>query len=149
MSRLFGIALAASFLGIAGCEPGPKSEKGFRLPDGDLGKGRKAFVAHKCHTCHTVAGADLPAPGGDVGPIALGGEVRRVRTYGELVTAIINPSHSLAKGHPAENIAKDGTSKMPVFNDAMTVTQLADLVAFLQAQYRIVRDDELYTPFGP
>jgi mono/diheme cytochrome c family protein len=149
MSRLFGIALAASFLGLAGCEPGPKSEKGFRLPDGDVGRGREAFLAHKCHTCHTVAGMSLPPPSGDVGPVALGGEVRRVRTYGELVTAIINPSHSLAQGHPAEKIAKDGTSKMPVFNDAMTVTQLADLVAFLQAQYKIVRDDALYYPYLP
>jgi hypothetical protein len=31
----------------------------------------------------------------------------------------------------------------------MTVAQLADLVAFLQAQYKIVRNEELYYPYGP
>jgi len=149
MSRCLSIALTAALLALAGCDPGPKSEKGFRLPDGDAVKGKEVFVAMKCHTCHKVEGVEFPAPTGDVGPVTLGGEFLRVKTYGELVTAIINPSHSLAPGYPAEKVSKDGKSKMPVFNDTMTVTQLSNLVAFLQAQYKIKRDDDLYYPYGP
>lgn len=149
MTRYLSTFIAAVLFALIGCDPSPKSEKGFRLPDGDVEKGKEVFVAMKCHTCHKVEGVELPAPTGDVGPVTLGGEVRRVKTYGELVTAIINPSHSLAEGHPVEKVAKDGKSKMPIFNDTMTVTQLSNLVAFLQAQYKIKRDDDIYYPYGP
>ena len=57
--------------------------------------------------------------------IKLGGEVARIKTYGELVTSIINPSHKLAKGYPPEAVAsEEGQSKMKNYNDVMTVSQL-------------------------
>jgi hypothetical protein len=61
-----------------------------------------------------------------------------VKTYGELVTSIINPSHVLAPGYPKELITKDNRSAMADFNDKMTVHQLIDLVAFLQSRYELV-----------
>ena len=64
--------------------------------------------------------------------------MRQVKTYGALVTAIINPSHSLAPGYPKELITKDNQSAMANFNDTMTVRQLIDLVAFLQSRYKFV-----------
>ena len=64
--------------------------------------------------------------------IALGGEVTRIQTYGELVTSIINPSHRLAEGYPVDTVSVDGKSRMRNYNDVMTVTELTDLVMFLQ-----------------
>ena len=61
-----------------------------------------------------------------------------MKTYGELVTSIINPSHVLSPGYPKELITKNNQSAMPNFNDTMTVRQLIDLVAFLQSRYELV-----------
>jgi hypothetical protein len=136
-------------LAVAGCDAGPRSARGFRLPDGDVEKGKGTFVTLQCNTCHKVAGVELPAPDtkADV-EVTLGGEVRRVRTYGELVTSVINPSHTLARGYPKEKISKDGESRMTNFNDVMTVSQLVDLVAFLQSAYQIKVDDSMYYPYA-
>src|SRR5215475_2145201 len=83
----------------------PRSSAGFRLPEGDVERGKAAFIELKCYTCHTVSGIDLALRGKEYAylrSVVLGGETRRVRTYGELVTSIINPSHSLALGYPRE-----------------------------------------------
>jgi mono/diheme cytochrome c family protein len=120
---------------------GPKSGAGLRLPDGDVERGKAAFLELKCNTCHTVAGTEMPVPSKDyayVRVVVLGGEVRQVKTYGALVTSIINPSHSLAPGYPKELITKGNESAMANFNDKMTVRQLIDLVAFLQSRYEFV-----------
>jgi len=126
---------------LASACSGPKSGAGLRLPDGDVERGKAAFLELKCNTCHTVAGTEMPAPGKDyayVRVVVLGGEVRQVKTYGALVTSIINPSHSLAPGYPKELITKNNQSAMTNFNDSMTVRQLIDLVAFLQSRYEFV-----------
>ena len=68
--------------------------------------------------------------------IVLGGEVTMIRTYGELVTSVINPSHGLAPGFKKEQIKGGKLSPMPEFNDVMTVRQMIDLVAFLQSRYK-------------
>ena len=134
----WGLVLLAIL--TAACN-GPKSGAGLRLPDGDVQRGKAAFLELKCNTCHTVAGTEIPSPSKDytyVRAVVLGGEVRQVKTYGALVTSIINPSHSLAPGYPKELITKDNQSAMPNFNDTMTVRQLIDLVAFLQSRYELV-----------
>ena len=61
----------------------------------------------------------------------------QVKTYGQLVTSIINPSHKLIKRYPIDEISGGGQSLMPIMNEFMTVRQLIDLVAFLQDQYEI------------
>lgn len=134
------------FAGLVGCDTGPKSPRGFRLPDGDAEKGKAAFVALQCHTCHKVEGVvDLPPP--KAFNLTLGGEITRVKTYGELVTSVINPSHVLS-----ENFKKQLTdakeSPMPQFNHQMTVEQMIDLVAFLQPRYKVVLPEHpsYYTP---
>ena len=61
------------------------------------------------------------------------------KTYAQLVTSVINPSHKLAPRSKSidEKISNDdGSSKMRVFNDVMTVQELIDLVAFLQPKYQ-------------
>ena len=132
------IVLGFIFLLLTGCSEGPKSSYGFTLPDGDAASGRDVFVSHMCHQCHTVSGVELPTLDG-VGErrIQLGGEVTRIQTYGELVTSVINPSHKLATGYSREAISHEGQSKMINYNDAMTVTDLIDVVAFLQSKYEL------------
>jgi len=124
---------------LVGC--GEKSGFGFRLPDGDATRGREAFVALRCNACHHVAGLDLPRQGAGAADVALGGQTIRVKTYGELVTAIINPSHRIAPGYPESRVTtSDGQSLMALayLNEVMTVQQLIDLVAFLQSSYEVV-----------
>jgi mono/diheme cytochrome c family protein len=132
LTSLIAAVLATA---LAGCDTGPKSGGGFRLPDGDIEKGKAAFLALKCHTCHRVNGVDLPPPVSTAPTnVVLGGEVSYIRTYGELVTSVIHPSHGLAPGFKKEQL-KDRLSPMPEFNDLMTVRQMIDLVAFLQSRY--------------
>ena len=91
-----------------------------------------------CHECHTIAGEELPTLAmADPPYVTLGGKVTRVKTYGELVTAIINPSHKLAQGYATELVTNNGESKMPLYNGYMTVQELIDIVAFLQPHYDV------------
>ena len=130
--------LAIVFIGSS-CKDRPaRMGKGFRLPEGSEEKGRLAFQQLNCHHCHAVAGVDLPRP--TAAPevqFELGGEVRRVKSYGELVTAIIQPQHGLAPTYLArtKTDSVQSPSPMPSFNDAMSVTQLTDIVTFLHSRY--------------
>jgi hypothetical protein len=63
--------------------------------------------------------------------------VPRIKTYGDLVSSVINPSHKLTPYYADGKIVKDGESPMVVYNETMTVQQLIDLVAFLQQQYKV------------
>lgn len=107
---------------------------GYHLPSGDAVRGREAFRALGCNVCHRVESVAELAAGGDV---ALGGQTARVKTYGDLVTAIVNPSHRVARGYPRD---RSGESPMAAayLNDVMTVQELIDVVAFLQAAYEVV-----------
>ncbi len=132
------ILLLLFLLAGSGCTPDPKSSEGFSLPDGDAQRGQATFAQLRCNACHTVAGIQFEKLEGTSEPmVALGGETPRVRTYGDLVTSIINPSHRFAIGYAAEDVKVDGESRMRLYNDEMTVTQLTDLVAFLQAHYQV------------
>jgi L-cysteine S-thiosulfotransferase len=120
---------------LAGCASDVNE---FTLPSGDAERGQAAFLNFRCYDCHRVHGVDLP-PGEepDQVMVELGGEVDRLRKYGDLVTAIVNPSHRLAKGYNANLVANDGKSRMTVYNDVITVSQLVDIVAFLQSHYEL------------
>jgi len=139
MKRTIAILLSAAIL--PACLPGPESASGFRLPDGDADRGLQAFTDLQCHACHSVERLDLQRTGTGAADVKLGGTTTRVKTYGELVTSIINPSHKLAPGYrPEEVLTEGGESLMTLarLNDVMTVQQLIDLVAFLQARYEVV-----------
>ena len=141
MNTRFTVILALTGLvALSGCDQATRmSEKGFRLPDGDAEAGRATFIEMECHQCHTSEGMELPVIGGQGAPyVELGGKVTSVKTYGELVTAIINPSQKLASGYAKAAIARDGESKMAIYNHYMTVQQLIDLVMFLQPTYEVV-----------
>jgi hypothetical protein len=122
---------------LCGC--GAESPLGFRLPAGDAAAGQQAFVDLRCNACHDVNGVPVEYLEG-VAHISLGGETTRIKTHGELVTSIINPSHRIAPPHRDAGAVHRGESVMSYayLNEVMTVQQLVDLVAFLQPTYEFV-----------
>jgi mono/diheme cytochrome c family protein len=132
--------LAGMLLLLLGCEASARSSDGFRLPDGDAARGREAVLELKCHVCHSIEAPGMPAPTADPPvPVVLGGEIRNVKTDGELVTSIINPSHRIAPRLRSERVTSGTLSRMPDYGDLMSVRQMADVVAFLQSRYKVIR----------
>ncbi len=133
------LLLPLLLLSLSACNMGADSPRGFSLPEGNAETGRQVFIAQQCVDCHSVDGIDLPGAereGKDLN-IVLGGNSPRVRTYAELVTSIINPSHRVSNFHVKVGVDEDGNSLMRNYNDVLTVTELIDLVAFLQPQFKV------------
>jgi L-cysteine S-thiosulfotransferase len=130
------ISLLTCALLLAAC--GPKSPLGFSLPDGSVDGGQQAFVDLRCNSCHDIEGSDIAYRDG-LAHVTLGGATTRIKTYGELVTSIVNPSHRIAPRYPEDEVAVGGESLMSkaYLNEVMTVQQLIDLVAFLQSTYEL------------
>lgn len=138
------LILMASIVLLVGCGSGnPRAASGFRLPDGTPDAGRLAFEQLRCTTCHHAFDPSAQATPTPAGKVSLGGPVTRVKTYGELVTSVINPSHRIAPGTDPAVVAPAGRSVMEDarLNDVMTVRQLIDLVAYLQTLYPVVPPD--------
>jgi hypothetical protein len=115
-----------------------ESARGFVLPEGDADRGREAFVALRCTSCHEVAGLEreLPAPvATPVTGVKLGGLAMREPSDGELVTSIVNPSHRLSPSGEEERITSGDGSRMANLNRSMSVQDLIDIVAFLHQRY--------------
>ena len=108
---------------------------GFHLPQGDADRGREAFIALGCNVCHSVAGREPPLSG--PGTVILGGDTARVKTYGDLVTSIVNPSHEVARDYRI-SAARQSPMTFAFLNEVVTVQQLFDIVAFLQDEYEVV-----------
>lgn len=148
------IALACLIFMLAACgDKEKKMAKGFVLPPGDNEKGKQAFIELKCHQCHTVAGELMPE---NVEPsmvkLHLGGEVYRVKTYGQLVTSVIHPNHNLSKDYLAgmEKEEREGAqSPMPSLVDQMTVQQMIDIVSFLNSHYVKLEPEYEVPYYGP
>ena len=135
-------------LGLQACEPGPESPTGFSLPKGDAVEGEKVFMKYQCLACHNLDGFAYDMVNKEFEPpVLLGATSIRVTTYADLVTSVINPSHKLARNYQLALIQHDGVSKMLVFNDVMTVTELINLVTFLQPKYKVPHYE--YTYYGP
>ena len=109
----------------------------FNLPPGDVEAGRATFVLLQCNECHTVKG--VPYMGSDHHEIkvSLGGKTTRVKSYADLVTSIINPSHRLSREGVNNTTTDDGQSRMQNYNEFMTVEELINLVTFLESRYEI------------
>jgi hypothetical protein len=105
-------------------------------------------MKYQCLACHNLEGFayDMVNKEFDL-PVVLGGTSTQIKTYAELVTSVINPSHKLANNYQLALTQQDGVSKMLVFNDAMTVTELVNLVTFLQPKYKVPNYE--YTYYGP
>ena len=138
---------------LGGCDQGPAPVKGFVLPEGDIARGQEVFASVGCRYCHTVTDVELPPFEPDpVLDIELGGKVYRVKSYGELLTSIVNPNHIVSAEYRATLEAaerKDPQSPMPVFNDVINVTQLIDLTAFLHSRYELLSPQYRGYYYGP
>jgi len=132
------IALVLSAAALQGCATEWASR--LYLPQGDADRGRQAVEDLKCQACHDVNGFDPPEHGAATLRVRLGGQTNRIKTYGDLVTSIVNPSHRIVRDYPRAAVTTDGASSMSLahLNAVMTVQQLVDLVAFLQADYEVV-----------
>ncbi|MFK7733614.1 MAG: c-type cytochrome [Pseudomonadales bacterium] len=127
------------FFLICGCDKGADSPRGFSLPEGNSDRGRIAFVDNRCSDCHSIEGLQLgEASENRELNIIIGGQSPNVKTYADIVTSIINPSHRVLPRHRADGTDENGQSKMRVYNDVLTVTELIDLVAFLQPKYEFM-----------
>ena len=126
-------------LGLSACGENGKPVRGFVLPEGDIAQGEQVFVDFNCHGCHTIP--DMEFPEVDFMPpfiLEIGGEVYRVKNYGELLTAVVNPDHIISPKYIAmlEKAKRDTViSPMPYYGEEMTIAELIDLVEFLHAQY--------------
>jgi mono/diheme cytochrome c family protein len=140
MKQIFLIPLFGLFFVLASCNYGPNSGRGFSLPEGNADKGRATFVELECNACHSVG--DIERVAGREDPdinIELGGQVTAVKTYGDLMTSVINPSYRASRRHVNQDIVtEDGKSRMIAYNDTMTVQQLVDVVTYLESNYEFV-----------
>lgn len=119
-----------------GCGSPAEQSETFALPPGDAKLGETVFLEKRCYDCHEIPGVDLPmAEEHDQALVALGGKVTKVRSYNELVTSIINPSHRLADRYNELLISRNGVSNMTNYNQVLTVAELIDLVAYLESHY--------------
>ena len=110
--------------------------RGFAFPDGDIEEGKATFKRLGCNECHSISKIEWMG-GSDSLNINLGGEVTTLKTYGDLVTSVINPSHKIAGRYKHEFTTEEGLSKMKNYNEVMTVQELIDLVTFLQSEYEV------------
>ena len=138
MRSLF-ISLATIFalICLSGCQRDDRRQGDIYLPKGDPARGELHFVSLGCVGCHVVVDAELPEPT-EAGPVRvlLGSRTGLGMSYGQLVTSIVNPSHRLSSRYRRDEVSHEGESLMTSYNDVLTVTQLTDLVAFLQAHYK-------------
>lgn len=129
------VAAALSVVTLAACAP--NTALMVRFPLGNVQRGREAFIALECHACHRVQDVQLTT---EVAPasfnVALGGHTKRIETYGDIITAIVNPSHRLARSYRTE-VGRGEPSPMAArfLNDVMTTQQLVDIAAFLHTEY--------------
>jgi mono/diheme cytochrome c family protein len=147
MNKSILLLLPILTLNLQGCSPGAESPRGFSLPRGNAVEGEKVFMKYHCMACHNLEGFDYERVNKEFEPpVLLGGTSVRVKTYADLVTSIINPSHKLARNYRLSVTQQDGVSKMLVFNDVMSVTELVDVVTFLQPKYKVPPYE--YTHYG-
>ena len=123
------ILLCGSLL-LSNCN---EQARGFAFPEGNIEEGKATFERLACNECHTVSGVEWKGSDDNL-KVHLGGAVTTLKSYGELVTSIINPSHKIAKSHKYYTTG-EGDSKMKNYNEVMTVQELIDVVSFLQSEY--------------
>ena len=127
------VLLCGSLL-ISSCN---SQARGFALPEGDIEKGKVTYKRLACIECHSIPNIEWKG-GKDNLKIHLGGEVTSLKTYGDLVTSVINPSHKVASFYNQKTSTEGGLSKMKNYNEVMTVQELIDLVTFLQSEYQVI-----------
>ncbi len=113
--------------GEGGVPPGWK----FTLPAGDPAKGKEVFAALECYSCHIVEGQGFPDKATDkTGPQLTGMGAHHPAEY--FAESVLDPNAVIVEDVP-EWVGADGRSKMPSYNDAVTLEQWINLVAYLKS----------------
>lgn len=102
----------------------------FSMPPGDAAAGRKVFVTMECFACHEVKGDDFP-PASKT-PRGAGPELTDMGSHHPaeyFAESILHPNRVIVLG--PGHTGPDGLSKMPSYEDTMTLEQLIDLVSYL------------------
>src|SRR5262249_33076895 len=100
----------------------------FTPPPGDAKKGRDVFIRLACYACHQVGDEKFPpasAPGPDLT------DVGEHHPAGYLLESILNPNAVIVEG-PGYT-GSDGKSIMPDYRGRLSVTDVIDLVAYLES----------------
>jgi len=141
------LAVLAALIGACVACDSRHSSRGFHLPGGDVDRGKAAFAALGCHSCHEVPGAGLPAPSVKPAvPVSFGGEVDQKLSDAYLVTAMLDPTYQLGP-YPRDQVTSGGKSRMPCYAGKMDTQQMIDIVAFLQSRYVVRRWSPQYVYF--
>jgi sulfur-oxidizing protein SoxX len=141
--RLLATAVIGTLL-LAGCRTYPDYSSDFRFPiqSGDVAQGRTAFVSLGCPQCHTVKGDELSGfTGTRFISLELGGELIFAKTYADIVTSIINPNHVISEKYLEQlpSVQRNRTNTSPMYmNPNMKVTELIDIVAYLNSKYSLL-----------
>ena len=111
----------------------PRGWKFSLPPGGNVEAGRAAFVKFECFKCHAVQGEQFPAvskTATDVGPdlTGMGGGMHPPEYFAQSILA----PNAVILDEPGYT-GPDGKSRMPEYNDTMTVRELIDLVAYLES----------------
>jgi hypothetical protein len=142
IKQLIALVFIMSFTFLISCN---QVDRGFVLPKGDLASGKIGFVSMSCNECHSTSDIEWIGNDKDI-HIKLGGDVSVVKTYDELVTSVINPTHKISKQY-TDKLEKGESSPMYNYNELITVKELIDVVTYLQSEYDIVTPDILYFPY--
>jgi mono/diheme cytochrome c family protein len=97
---------------------------------GDAAAGRRAYLALKCNTCHTVAGEPIGAkPPRLPGPQL--GKSLALESPEQIADSIAAPQHRISKKSGVWR--ESNASTMSDYTHIMTVRQLMDLIAYLRS----------------
>lgn len=135
--------ILVGLLGACVTHPDYVNDFSFPIEEGDIQRGEELFVDMRCIQCHTIRDYELPAYELEM-PInvELGGVMLYAKTYADLVTSIIYPNYRISerylKQFPRSERNNIKESPMHIRNDDMKVSELIDLVAFLNSRYSLV-----------
>jgi len=114
-------------------EHGMPAQWKLTLPQGDPAQGRRIFVEVECYKCHEIKSETFPAVAfaeKGVGPeLSQMAGMHPIEFFAESIidpNAVID-SDAKEKGY----LGGDGKSKMPNYNDVLTIKQVLDLTAYL------------------
>jgi mono/diheme cytochrome c family protein len=107
----------------------------FTLPAGDPTAGQKVFVEAGCYQCHEIKGETFPAM--TKGEKGVGPELSQMAGMHPVeffAESIINPNAVIdSDAKEKDYLGDDGRSKMPDYNDILTIKQVLDVAAYLSS----------------
>jgi mono/diheme cytochrome c family protein len=108
------------------------SAESFVLVATDVERGRREFQLHGCALCHVATGERaLPAPASTSSGPEIGAPQAGWSDHA-IARAIVDPSHDVPPAYAISRTDGKVESPMAAYSDALTVQELADLVAYIR-----------------